>query len=90
MGSLNVKLVSWSLGLFGAISFVLCVAWGLLVPREWHATQLLEMGLPGFRWLSPQSFVLGLVESFVIGVYAGALFSLIYNFMARRATGAGR
>lgn len=90
MAPLDLKIVSWSLGLFGAVSFVLCVAWGLVVPREWHPTQLLEFGLPGFRWISPQSFLLGLVESVVIGLYAGALFSLIYNFMSRRATGARR
>ena len=84
MTPLNWKVATWSLALFGAVSFVLCVAWGLVVPREWHLTQLLEFGLPGFRWISPQSFVLGLVESFVIGAYVGALFSVIHNFVLRR------
>ena len=72
------------------VSFVLCVAWGLVVPREWHPTQLLEFGLPGFRWISPRSFVLGLVESIVIGVYVGALFTAIFNFVSRRIASAGR
>jgi len=43
------------------VSFVLCVAWGLLASPALHASQLLEMVLPGFRWLSPTSFLLGLV-----------------------------
>ena len=33
---LNIKVVSWSLGLFTAISFVLCVIYGLLVPPSLH------------------------------------------------------
>jgi len=42
------------------------------------------MTLPGFRWLTFGSFVLGLVETFVIGGYAGFLFTLIHNAVARR------
>ena len=29
---LSVKAMTWSLGLFGAVSFVLCVIYGLLAP----------------------------------------------------------
>ena len=79
MSPLNWKVVTLSLGLHCAVSFVLCVAWGLLAPPALHASQLLEMVLPGFRWLSPASFLLGLVESFLIGVYLGLVFTAIYN-----------
>jgi hypothetical protein len=41
------------------------------------------MVLPGFRWLSPASFVLGLVESFLWGVYLGVVFTPIYNFVLK-------
>ncbi len=61
------------------------VATWSLVPKALHSVQFLEMVLPGFSWLSPGSFVLGLVESFLWGVYAGLVFSPIYNFVARRA-----
>ena len=61
MSRLNWKIVTLSLGLHCAVSFVLCVAWGLLASPALHAAQLLEMVLPGFRWLSPASFLLGLV-----------------------------
>jgi len=84
MSQLNWKVMTWSLGLFGAVSFVLCVIYGLIVPKALHSVQFLEMVLPGFRWLSPGSFVLGLVESFLWGVYLGLVFTPIYNFVERR------
>lgn len=84
MPPLSWKVMTCSLGLFGAVSFVLCVVYGLFVPKELHAAPLLEMVLPGFRWLSPASFILGLVESFLWGVYAGLVFTPIYNAVSRR------
>jgi hypothetical protein len=90
MPRLNWKVVAGALGLFGAVSFVLCVVYGLVVPRAWHPTQLLELALPGFTWLTPTSFVLGLVESVIYGVYAGLVFTPIYNFVARRVGTAAR
>ena len=42
------------------------------------------MMLPGFRWLTPGAFVLGLIESFAFGVYVGVVFTPIYNWVARR------
>ena len=68
--------MTWSLGVFCAISFVVCAL---------HMVQFLEMTLPGFHWLSPGSFVLGLVESFLYGAFAGLVFTPIYNFVVRRA-----
>ncbi len=83
-GPLNLKVVIWSLGLFGAVSFVLCVAYGLLVPEALHMKQLLLILLPGFTWLSLGSFLLGLVESFLYGVYAGLVYVPLYNGLHRR------
>ena len=82
---LNIKIVSWSLGIFTAISFVLCVIYGLIVPQSLHAYQFLEAVLPAFKWLTLRwGFCLGLVESFLYGVYAGLVFVPIYNFIWRR------
>ena len=82
---LNIKVVSWSLGIFGAISFVLCVIYGLVVPARMHAMgQFLEMLLPAFSWLTFAGFCLGLVESFLYGAYAGLVFVPTYNFFVRR------
>ena len=84
MQRLNWKVMSLSLALFSAISFILCVAWSVLVPPSLHGTRVLEMTLPGFRWLTPGSFGLGLAETFVIGAYAGLLFTVIYNYVLER------
>ena len=84
MAPLNWKVMTLSGALFTGISFVLCIAWGVVVPPSVHGSRFLEMTLPGFRWLTLGSFVLGLVETFVIGAYAGLLFTLIHNAVARR------
>ena len=84
MHPLNWRAVTWALGLFAAVTFVVCVVYGLLVPRTLHMVQLLEIALPGFKWLSLGSFVLGLVESFLYGAYAGLVFVPIYNSVIRR------
>ncbi|MBI2081257.1 MAG: hypothetical protein HYY54_07655 [candidate division NC10 bacterium] len=84
MHPLNWKVMAWALGLFGAVTFVVCVGYGFLVPKAFHMVQLLEVALPGFRWLSVGSFALGLVESFLYGAYAGLVFVPIYNFVLRR------
>ena len=81
---LNLKVVSWSLGIFAAISFVLCVIYGLIAPPSLHMTHALEAVLPAFTWLTPAGFVLGLFESFLYGVYAGLVFVPIYNALLRR------
>lgn len=71
-----------------AISFVLCVAFGILFPGAamFRAWQLL---LPGFQWLSWWSFLLGLAESYAYGWYVAALWVPAYNFASRHAVGEG-
>ncbi|MBZ0157053.1 MAG: DUF5676 family membrane protein [Alphaproteobacteria bacterium] len=82
---LNSKVVSWSLGLFTAFSFVLCVLYGLIVPQRLHGmSTFLEAVLPAFQWLTLGGFLLGLAESFLYGVYSGIVFVLFYNYINRR------
>ena len=82
---LNIKVVSWSLGIFTAISFIVCVIYGLIVPPSLHQmASFLEMALPAFKWLTFGGFCLGLVESFLYGAYAGLVFVPIYNCFNRR------
>ncbi|NIN58531.1 MAG: hypothetical protein GTN56_01645 [Xanthomonadales bacterium] len=83
---LNWKIVCWSLGLTTAVSFVLCVIWGLLTPMSVHMHEFLELVLPAFEWLTWWGFLLGLVESFLWGFYIGIVFVPIHNFLARRWT----
>lgn len=46
--------------------------------------QFLKMLLPAFEWLTWWGFLLGLVESFLYGVYPGVVFCPIYNLLHRR------
>ena len=82
---LNWKVVTQSLSSFAAITFALCVGDGLVVPAAVHSSWLLEAILPGFKWLSLGSFVLGLIETALYGAGAGILYSALYNYFARRA-----
>ena len=81
---LNIKVVSWALATTTAISFVVCVIFGLVTPDSLHSRALLEQLLPGFKWLTVQGFLVGLVESFLYGAYAGLMYVPVYNFFARR------
>jgi len=82
---LNIRVVSWSFGLFLSFSYILCVLYGLVVPERLHGmSQFLEMVLPAFKWLTFGGFILGLIESFLYGAYIGIVFVPIYNFLSRR------
>jgi hypothetical protein len=82
---LNMRVVSWALGIFFVISYILCVLYGLVVPERLHGMKaFLEAALPAFKWLTFSGFLLGLVESFLYGVYIGIVFVPIYNFFNKR------
>ena len=81
---LNTKLVTWTLGIWAAITFVLCVIYGLVTPKALGMQPFLELVLPAFKWLTWWGFLLGLVESFLYGAYAGLVFCPVYNLLHRR------
>jgi hypothetical protein len=81
---LSFKVWTVATALFTAISYVLCVLGGLLLPGLPIPHRTLELLLPGFAWISTSSFLIGLVETFGYGLYAGGLFVLLHNFFARR------
>ena len=81
---LNLKVWLWSLGSASAVSFVLCIVWGLVTPESLHMHEFLESVLPGFEWLSLGSFFIGLIESFLWGAYAALIFVPLHNLFFRR------
>ena len=81
---LNIKVWTMSSACFLAISFTICVLGGLIAPGLPIAHRTLELVLPGFVWISPGAFVIGLVETFLFGLYAGLLFVLLHNFFTSR------
>jgi len=84
---LNQKVVSISLAIFLAASFIICVGFGLVTPPSLHMHEFLEMVLPGFTWISVGSFLLGLIESAVWGLYIGLVFVPIHNAIHKRVMG---
>lgn len=81
---LNIKVVSWALATTTALSFVVCILFAFFTPESLHARALLEQLLPGFKWLTFPGFLIGVVESFLYGAYAGLIYVPIYNFFVRR------
>jgi hypothetical protein len=79
-----------ALGLFLAISFILCVGFCLTFPTYSMYESWIKL-LPGFTWLSWGSFFLGLIESFAYGFYIALIFCPLYNYFSRVFTlrGAG-
>lgn len=83
---LNLRTWIVSSGCWMAITFTICVIGGVIAPGLPIPHRTLELVLPGFTWISPGSFVLGLVETCLFGVYAAWLFVSLHNFLARRWT----
>jgi hypothetical protein len=56
-----------------------------VVPEGLHGmSAFLESALPAFKWLTLSGFLLGLVESFLYGIYTGVIFVPVYNFLNRK------
>ncbi|NOZ09642.1 MAG: hypothetical protein GXP09_01140 [Gammaproteobacteria bacterium] len=80
---ISLKAVGHATSLFLAISFTLCVAFDLLFPE--HAMyESWRRLLPGFEWLSWQSFMLGFIESYGYGWFFALIWVPLYNFFAGR------
>lgn len=78
-----VVVLGMSLGLFFAITFILCVGFDLIFPGMAMYQTWLKL-LPGFTWLSWQSFLLGLAEAFAYGWYVALIFAPLFNYFASR------
>ncbi|WP_436638694.1 DUF5676 family membrane protein [Microbaculum sp. FT89] len=78
-----VMALGMSLGLFLAITYVLCVGFDLLFPGMAMYQTWLRL-LPGFTWLTWPSFFLGLVETFAYGWFVAFVFGPLFNVFANR------
>jgi len=79
----SLMALGMSLGVFGAVTFALCVAFDLAFPSLAMYPTWLRL-LPGVTWLTWPSFFLGLAESFAYGWYVALIFGPLYNFFAAR------
>lgn len=80
MGRLCWRDLGLATGSFVAVTYVFCVAYDLLLHQQMYEVWLKL--LPGFTWITVQSFLLGLLEAFAYGVYFGLVFAPLYNFVA--------
>ena len=74
--------------LFLAISFALCVGFDLLFPAH-TMYQSCQKLLPGCEWISWNSFLLGLAESYGYGWYVTLIWVPLYNVFSARSGGRG-
>lgn len=79
-----IVLLGYSLSLFLAATYVICVLFDLWLP-EYAMNPVWGRLLPGFVWLTWPSFFLGLAETLAYGWYAALVFGGLYNFLAARA-----
>ncbi len=79
-----VAALGMSLGIFLAITFALCVAFGLLFPGATMYQAWLPL-LPWVSWISWTSFVLGLVETFAYGWFVALIFGPLFNYFSARS-----
>ncbi len=86
MEKLNTKVLALSLGVFLAVIYIICVLFDLLLP-VYEMRRLWSLLLPGFTWLTPSSFLLGLAESFIWGLLIGIILVPIYNYFAEKFEG---
>lgn len=84
-GAVRIPIVpfGWALSLFLALTFVACVLFDLILPQ--YAMYETWSGLlPGFVWLTPGGFVIGLIESFLYGWYVALIFGGLFNAICNR------
>jgi len=80
---LSISAIGHATSLFLLISFVVCVGFDLLFPG--HAMyEVWQKLLPGFHWLSWESFFIGALESYSYGWYFALIWVPIYNYIIVR------
>jgi len=79
-----IAALGWSLGIFLALTFAACVAFGLVFPNTAMYQAWLPL-LPWVTWISWTSFALGLVEAFAYGWFVALIFGPLFNFFSAKA-----
>lgn len=74
-----------ALSLFLALTFTICIAWGLVTPMSMHMHGAWEPLLPGFHWISLPAFLIGLAETYAYGWYIALVFVPLFNLFNRQS-----
>lgn len=76
---MRINPVGNALSLFFALTFTICIVWGLFTPESLHMHVAWESLLPGFQFVSFPSFLIGLVETYLYGWYVALVLVPLYN-----------
>ena len=83
--SRRIVVVGHATSLFLLLSYILCIGFGLILPN-FQMHEAWAPLLPGFEWLTPSGFFLGLLGSYVYGWFIAVLWVPLYEFFDRRDT----
>jgi hypothetical protein len=83
---LGIVPLGLTLSAFVAITYVLCIVYGLLFPDQGFHRTLMPMLLPGFAWLTWPAFFIGLAWVIAFGWYVAAVFAPLFNYFVGRAS----
>lgn len=81
---LRITTLGQALSMFLVISYLLCIAFGLLAPARFHMHEAWAPLLPGFEWLTLSGFIFGLIGSYLYGWYIAVVFMPLYRWIERR------
>ena len=73
----------------GEVAYIACVAAGAIWPDAFGMKAFFPTLFPGFTWLDPVSFILGLVEVAVYGLAVASVAAFAWNFVVNRSVKAG-
>lgn len=80
-----IQALAWSLGIFFAITYTICVIFDLVFPGQ-SMTSLWTPLLPWVDGISFGSYVLGVVETLIYGWFVALIFGTLFNFFAEQSS----
>ena len=81
---LPLAALGMSLGLLFVVIYCVCLLAYLVAPGIGEGHAVLSLLLPWFKLLTWQSFIIGLIESFIYGWFIALVFAPLYNFLSAR------
>ena len=81
---ISLSAVGHATSIFLAVTFTVCVIFDLIFPDHAMYKSWIQL-LPGFQWISWQSYFLGLVETYVYGWYFALIWVPLYNFIGSKS-----
>lgn len=78
-----IQALAWSLGIFFAIAYTICVIFDLIFPSQ-SMTSLWTPLLPWVDGIGLGSYALGVFETLLYGWFVALIFGPLFNFFAER------